>query len=181
MKKYSESELRARFKQLGYDFPDFHIIGVRSNADEPDKFDDNIYLFDNGTLLCFTGTTNPGAHWLQNFLNKMGTAVLKPGQYINSWAIGKHQGVYEALVQIRPVTVYRDSDKDLKAEEQGTEDVGMFGINIHRANPSVTSVLIGKWSAGCQVLNNPSDFATLMDRCRRSSKSQFTYTLLKEF
>lgn len=181
MRRYTTEELRARFKEMGYQFPEFHVIGVRSNADVPDRFDDSIYLYDNGELLYFEkATTNPGAHWLQNFLNKSGTAVLKLGQYINTWIIGKHQGLYKALVQIRPVTVWRDADKDLKSET-GKEDTGMFGINIHRANPSITSVLIGKWSAGCQVLANPVEFDTLISRCERSAKTQFTYTLLQEF
>ena len=181
MRRYTAEELRAQFKKLGYQFPDFHIIGVRSNADAPDQFDDLIYLFDNGTLLCFTGTTNPGKHWLQNFMNKLGTAVLKIGQYINAWTIGKHQGLYEALVQIRPVTVYRDNNRNERSEETAVTETGLFGINIHRANPNVVSVLIGKWSAGCQVLNNPKEFATLIERCKKSGKSQFTYTLLQEF
>lgn len=181
MKQYTAHELKHEFSKHAYQWPDFHLIGIRSRCDNADTFADNIYLFDNGVLLCFTGTTTAGQHWLQNFINPLGTAVLKCGQYINTWAIGKHQGLYDALVQVRPVTVYRDNNKNKDAESYGTEYTGMYGINIHRANPNVTSVLIGKWSAGCQVLNNPSEFDELLSRCRKSAKGQFTYTLLNEF
>lgn len=181
MQKYNEEALRMKFRVMGYIWPDFHLIGVRSKSDTPDRFDDTAYLFCDGKLHTFENfTTNPGAHWLQNFANPKGTAVLKPAQYVNTWQIGKHQGVYTALTQARPVTVWRDNDKDLKSE-QGKEDTGFFGINIHRANPNVMSVLIGKWSAGCQVFANPKDFDFVIDKCQKSGKSQFTYTILDEF
>ena len=114
-------------------------------------------------------------------MNPKGTAVLKPGQYIDSFGFGLHQGKYEALVQIKPLPVYRDADKDDLAEEQGAVESGMFGIHIHRANPSMISKLIDKWSAGCQVLNNPHEFEVLMAACKASKNTKFTYTLLEEF
>jgi hypothetical protein len=114
-------------------------------------------------------------------MNPKGTAVLKPGQYIDTWAFGLHQGKYEALKQVKPVTVYRDKDLDDKSEETAVTDTGLFGINIHRANEKAISKIIDKWSAGCQVLNNPADFKTLLDSCKESKLKAFTYTLLKEF
>ena len=57
----------------------------------------------------------------------------------------------------------------------------MFGINIHRANPSAISSIIDKWSAGCQVLNNPTEFASMLKACKDSKLTGFTYTLLREF
>lgn len=181
MKTYSYVELENEFKRLGYTWSPFHLVGVRSAANEKNKFDDNIYLVNGPIMFRYTATTNPGTHWLKNLLNPKGTAVLKPGQYVDTWKLGLHQGKYEALVQRKPVTVYRDGDKDDTAEEQGKEDTGLFGINIHRANPSAISSLIDKWSAGCQVLNNPKEFAQLLDYCKKSKKDSFTYTLLREF
>lgn len=181
MKKYSYKELEAKFAELGYQWPTFHLIGVRSAANEKNKFDDTIYLVNGPIMQVFSCTTNPGTHWLKNLLNPSGCAVLKPGQYVDSWKLGLHQGKYRALVQAKPITVYRDADKDDLAEEQGKEDKGMFGINIHRANPSAISSIIDKWSAGCQVLNNPDEFHTLLTACEMSGKSVFTYTLLREF
>lgn len=181
MKKYSYAELEAKFAELGYQWPTLHIVGVRSAANEKNKFDDTIYLVNGPMMHVFTGTTNPGTHWLKNLMNPKGTAVLKPGQYVDSWKLGLHQGKYKALTQAKPITVYRDNNKNDLAEENGKEDTGMFGINIHRANPSAISSIIDKWSAGCQVLNNPKEFATLLAACEASGKKLFTYTLLKEF
>jgi hypothetical protein len=181
MKKYTYTELEAKFAELGYQWPTLHVIGVRSAANEKDKFDDMMYLINGPMQQIFSCTTNPGTHWLKNLLNPSGTAVLKPGQYVDSWKIGLHQGKYEALVQAKPVTVYRDANKNDLAEENGKEETGMFGINIHRANPNAVSSIIDKWSAGCQVLNNPKEFYTLLSACKASGKKAFTYTLLREF
>jgi len=181
MKKYSYKELEAEFARLGYQWPTLHVIGVRSKANEKNKFDDTFYLVNGPMMQVFSGTTNPGTHWLKNLLNPKGTAVLKPGQYIDAYQLGLHQGKYEALVQRKPVTVYRDGDKDDTAEEQGIEQTGLFGINIHRANASAISKLIDKWSAGCQVLNNPTEFNTMLAVCKASGRKEFTYSLLREF
>ncbi len=182
MKAYSYKELEEEFKKLNYDWFKFHLIGVRSKANVNNKFDDHFYIVQ-GPLMHgpFTCTTNPGRHWLLTLMNPKGTAVLKPGQYEDAYQIGLHKGQYTALVQRRPITVYRDIDKDETAEEQGIEDTGLFGVNIHRANPNAISSLIEKWSAGCQVLNNPKDFARLIDLCKASGLKEFTYTILREF
>jgi hypothetical protein len=92
-----------------------------------------------------------------------------------------HQGKYEAFCQVKPVTVYRDKNLNDKAEENQTLDTGLFGINIHRANEKSISTIIDKWSAGCQVLNNPADFKKILNLAKESKKFNFTYTLLKEF
>ena len=181
MKTYSYIELENKFKELGHQWPKFHLVGVRSAANEKNKFDDNIYLINGPIMFRYTCTTNPGTHWLKNLMNPKGTAVLKPGQYVDSWKLGLHQGKYRALVQAKPITVYRDNNKNDLAEENGKEDTGMFGINIHRANPSAISSIIDKWSAGCQVLNNPDEFHRLLSACETSGRSAFTYTLLREF
>ncbi|HUV84538.1 MAG TPA: hypothetical protein VMV86_02455 [Methanosarcinales archaeon] len=179
MKKYTYQELEFEFSKHKYNWSCFHIIGIRSKSDKPDAFDDLIILIDGDKISYYTGTTNPGTHWLKNFLNPKGTAVLKPDQYIDGWKIGLHKG-YEALVQNKPVTVYRDTDKDDKSEEQGKEDTGFFGINIHRTG-AIISKIIGRWSAGCQVLNNPEEFKDFMRKIKFSGKKTFTFTLLKEF
>ncbi len=180
MKQLTTQELKAEFNRLGYKWLPFHIIGIRSKADAPDKFDDLIGLSEMDKITWFTGTTNPGLHWLKNLLNPKGAALLKPNQYLDTWKLDKHQGKYLALCQRKPVTVYRDNNKNNFAEETATVETGLFGINIHRANPSVISQLNGSWSGGCQVLNNPKDFDFLIKRCQESGLKDFTYTLLKE-
>ena len=181
MKQYSIEELKAEFNRLGYKWFDFQIVGIRSKANKPNVFDDLIAVVNKDKIKWFTCTTNPGTHWLKNLLNPKGTALLKPGQYIDTWKLGLHQGKYEALCQAKPVTVYRDKDLDNIAEETATLDTGLFGINIHRANETAISKFVDKWSAGCQVLNNPADFKELLALCKLSGLKSFTYTLLNEF
>lgn len=181
MKNYKIDDLKFQFAKLNYKWLPFHIVGIRSDANNPDKFDDLIGLIEKDNLVLFTGTTNPGTHWLKNLLNPKGAALLKPNQYLNTYQLGLHQGKYLALCQRKPVTVYRDGNKNGIAEETAVTDTGLFGINIHRANPSAVSSIIDKWSAGCQVLNDPIDFNFLIKRCKESGLKEFTYTLLKEF
>lgn len=181
MKRYTQEELRLQFKKFGYVWSDFHLIGIRSLKNEKNKFDDLFILVNKNNTFYYSCTTEPGVTWLKKLLNPKGTAILRPGQYIDSWKIGLHQGKYEALTQCKPVTVFRDKDMDDMAEETSITDVGMFGINIHRANPKLTSILVDGWSAGCQVLNNPVEFGNLLASCKLSKKQFFTYTLLKEF
>ena len=181
MKNYKIDDLKFQFAKLNYKWLPFHIVGIRSDANNPDKFDDLIGLIEKDNLVLFSGTTNPGIHWLKNLLNPKGAALLKPNQYLNTYQLDLHQGKYTALCQRKPVTVYRDANKNGIAEETAVTDTGLFGINIHRANPNAVSSIIDKWSAGCQVLNDPIDFNFLIKRCKESGLKEFTYTLLKEF
>lgn len=181
MKNYMLEELKAQFEKLNYKWFDFQIIAIRSELDIPNKFDDFLIVVNKNKLTYFTCTTNPGTPWLRKLLNPKGSALLKPNQYVNSWKLGLHQGKYEALVQNKPITVYRDSNKNDKSEESLVTETGYFGINIHRASSSVISSLIGKYSAGCIVLNNPLEFKELLHQVKLSGLKEFTVTLLKEF
>lgn len=181
MKKYTVEELKAQFQKHNYEWLPFHFVGIRSTANLPNQFDDLFGMVYNDKVEWFTCTTNPGTHWLKNLLNPKGTALLKANQYKDTWSIGMHQRKYKAFCQVKPVEVFRDKDLDDKAEETATIDKGLFGINIHRANENFTSKLIDKWSAGCQVLNNPADFAKILFAAEASKQKAFTYTLLKEF
>ena len=133
----------------------------------------------------YTITTDPGLYWLENPMSTLGTAVLKPGQWVNCWAIGYHHQKpdHEALVQIGSVSVYRDGDKDNVAESSPTIENGLFGINIHGSNKIGTSVRIGKWSAGCQVFNEwtkKEEFISICKTFKASHGNKFTYSLLEE-
>ena len=114
-----------------------------------------------------------------------GTAILKPGQYRGSHKIRKHQGRYEALGQCRPVTVYRDNNRDdiYNLNTENT-DTGLFGINIHRATKYAgkKSSQVDKWSAGCQVIAANDDwtkFMKIMRKARDIWSNSFTYTLIE--
>lgn len=183
MKSYNLLDLQTRFAALNLPWHKFQMIGTRSNADKSDGFDDVFYLVKDNTLFQTACTTNPGKYWLQNIMpGKNGAAVLKSNmQFKDCWQIGNHKGLHPALIQVRPVTVFRDFDKDDKSEEIGAEDTGLFGINIHRANATAISKIVDKWSAGCQVIPDPKMMDFILDKCKESGQKFFTYTLLREF
>jgi len=181
MRNYTIAELKTEFKRLNYQWLPFQVVGIRSKENKPNAFDDIIGIIQNDTIKWYTCTTNAGTYWLLHPENVSGTAVLKCNQYLDSWALGLHQGKYKALKQIKPISVWRDNNHNAIAEEKGNIDTGMFGINIHRANEFAVSTLVEKWSAGCQVLNNPKDFKEFLGTCEKSKLNFFTYSLLNEF
>ena len=128
-------------------------------------------------------TTQPGITSLKTPVNAKGCAILVPGQYRGCWKIGLHKGKYEALTQDKPVSVYRDINRDNYYDyDKSKIDRGMFGINIHKAGAN--SVQVDNWSAGCQVFANANQFKLFMDLCHKQVingfGSNFTYTLLTE-
>jgi len=112
-------------------------------------------------------------------MNTKGTAILVPGQYSQAYKLGLHRGKYEALVQAKPVKVYRDNDKDSVYDMLPSSiDTGFFGINIHKAGHD--STWVDDWSAGCQVFKRAADFEAFMSLVRKAAKiygNLFTYTL----
>lgn len=178
MKHPTIEELKAEFARRGYKWFNFHVVAIRNPENKPNSFDDLIGWVDGDHVTWNTGTTEPGKFWLENPSKVSGTAVLKPGQYIDAWAIGYHKGQYKALCQAKPVTVYRDADKDGTAEYTRVEETGLFGINWHRANEHATSTFVEKWSAGCQVQNNPIGYKAFILACEQSGQEFFTGTLL---
>lgn len=182
IKHYLKADLELEFARLNYDWLNFHLIGIRSKEDKADSFDDLFVLVINNDLYYFSGTTNPGSYWLQNFFNPSfgGTALLVPGQYLSTWKLGTHHSL-PAFVQAKNVKIYRDSNKDLKSDKGGAISEGFFSINIHRANSSAISSIIGKWSAGCQVFNNYKNLDFVISQYDKLAQSSLTYTLLEEF
>jgi len=195
MSCYTLEQVKTALIKKGYQWFDqgdynINIIGIRNSstgAKVTNKFDDCITVSykENGNWIhrCYEATTDPGTHWLRTLLNPKGTAILVPGQYRATYQIGKHQGRYEALVQRKPVKVYRDGDRDMEYDKDTkTIQEGLFGINIHRASQSTTSKLIDKWSAGCQVIASAFEYADFMKRIKKGSSvwgNSFTYTLIE--
>jgi len=162
---------------------------LRTIPGTPNRFDDFVFMLwqEGGVwkVTFFEATTDPGTYWLENPGNSRGTAILCPGQYVDVYKIDKHGGKYEALCQRNgKVKVWRDKDRDAVAEyQQGSEgEDGWYGINIHRASSSRMSTNVEKWSAGCQVMADPDDFARFMTTCHSEKKlhgETFTWTLLE--
>jgi hypothetical protein len=166
-----------------------NIVGIRSNITKPNSFDDSINAFyknkDNQWEgYTFPATTDAGTFWLTNPMQSKGTALLKEGQYKDSHKLGLHRGKYKALVQQNNVVVYRDYDRNAVLDfNNGKEETGNFGINIHRANSTGTTKTIDKYSAGCQVFANADDFQKFLQLAEASKDkhgNNFTYTLIDE-
>jgi hypothetical protein len=192
VKSYSDSQLLDRVKSIKSfkGIPEgYWILGVRSNEDEPNKFDDKFYIWNGEKFITMTsGTTNPGTPILEGgFLkyNKVGAAVLKSDEwYYGVWKYGLHQGKMPALRQVGPFIVYRDGDKDKKSEELGTPIVGSnYGINFHTVSYDLSSKkiseIIGEWSAGCQVVNNVEKYSMIINMIKK--QHNITYCLINEF
>lgn len=196
VKKPAYPPILDRVFEMGFEVisrGDYHlnIIGVRSAKAEPNRFDDHLYCVyqvgDKWYQHRWNITTDPGTYWIENPTNKLGTAcVVADRQYKGVWQLGKHRGMYRALVQTgNKISVYRDPNRDGKYDfDESTIEEGYFGINCHRATSAFGgSIQVDRWSAGCQVFQYPDDFRKLIDLCieQRDLSSKFTYTLLNEW
>lgn len=190
VRTYKDKELLEKVKSLSSfkDIPSgYWLLGVRSNEDTPNRFDDKIYLFKGEEFILVTSaTTNPGTPTLKQFekVNKAGAAVLKADLwYHNLWKYGKHNGKIEALLQLgNSVQVYRDTDKDDKSEQQGKLQEGYFGINFHPNTYDLDGASgseIGWWSSGCQVVNDMDKYREMI-KLLKTEKS-VSYCLINEF
>jgi hypothetical protein len=167
---------------------DVNIVGIRNkktNDKVTNLFDDLITISfkEGGEWKYFEWaiTTDPGTKAMLDVTNPKGVAVLVPRQYRSSHYIGLHKGKYDALCQSKPVSVWRDANKDTMFDPVNAES-GVFGINIHKSNSKTESTWVENWSEGCQVFKRAKDFAEFMSICKRASKihgNSFTYTLLE--
>ena len=167
---------------------ELNVFGVRSSQGATNSFDDVIgaLYFDYGrnpSLQWWAATTDPGLFYLEHPLNVDGTAILVPRQHTESHRIGLHKGQYRALVQNKPLPVYRDSNKDDVYDFLVPSiQTGVFGINIHHAGDH--STVVDKWSAGCQVFAEIEKFDVLMSlvdmHVGEGYGDVFTYTLFNE-
>jgi len=163
---------------------DLNIIGERNPEGEADQFDDWIHVcYKEGGLWqwhVFKCTTDAGKHYLQG----RNTAILCHNrQYRSCYMLGLHQGRYEALVQRGgEVSVWRDRNGDSVHDYGKNEESGYFGINIHRASANHESQIVGRYSAGCQVIADPDEYDIFISLCRRqiaeTGFDRFSYTLL---
>ena len=200
VRKYTDSELLDKVKSI----EKFRIIpnerwilGVRSKADLPNKFDDKFYVFEGEKfIVVLTGTTHPGVSILKSFkkFNKNGAAVVQANMwYYNLWSFGQHRGKMPALLQTgAQVNVFRDGNKNDKSEEIGGITSGFYGINFHTNTYdfSKDSIKIKKsdingWSAGCQVTNEREKYLSLMQYFEKAKKDKqqgfVSYCLINEF
>jgi len=174
-----------------------NIGAVRSKESQSDKFDDLGFCAwidkDNKrNLFTFPVTTDPGKYWLMNPMNKDGTIIMVPGQYIEVYGKGLHNGEYDCFKQIAPIHYVRDYNKDSKLDfdlYRNPESLkirgfwGINGTNLHRASKFKNVLSIGMYSAGCQVVRKALDFNILLDLREISANcgyQRWDYTLFEE-
>ena len=197
VRNYTDIQLINRMKSL----PSFinvpfgkHIIAVRSNEDEPDKYDDKLYLFDYKTCIgVMSCTTNSGVYGLKNFKkwNKKGTAVVKSNEIYydvfeksDGVKVRHHNGKAECLRQIGNMKYYRDNNLDNKIDESGRIYEGNYSTNVHPNSYKyfigILTWLIGRWGTGCLVVNNLTKYYNVLLK-NIPLRKKITYTLLREF
>jgi hypothetical protein len=189
------------YSKKGYKFRtgkmELNIFGIRSKNSQSDKYDDLggvAYIDEEGKeqLFHFWMTTDPGKYYLTNPMNKEGCIIVVPGQYLQVYGLGLHSGKYEALVQKSPMHYVRDNNKDteldfrLYREPKSLRELGkweMRGTNFHRSSAWNVVPFIGRYSAGCQVVQKPETFDKIMNLVKESIKAgykRFDYTLFEE-
>ncbi len=195
LRKCQNFDFGTCLKKKGYKYftdgkYNLNIIGVRSfGKTVTNKFDDILVVTyrDERNVWqkkCYSITTDPGVYYMSQLCSGKGCAIMVEGQYSGLWKIGYHKGQYKALVQNKPVPVYRDRNRDeIYDYNPQTIDKGVFGINLHRAGKT-ESVQVDKWSAGCQVFASAMKFNEFMRIAEKQVANKmgntFTYTLLSE-
>lgn len=189
--------LKETMAKMGYvwfeDKP--NVIAVRTALQVPDIFNDLYFIVykENGVEKMYSSivTVDPGVTYQVKPLNPKGCAAIAPGQYIDAYQLGFHQGKenHRAFIQIGKIKVYRDNDKDGILElDPDTIEEGMFGCNQHgaRVEDKTGHVIdrankIGPWSAGCTVQERWSKKEEACDIVEKNyGKIKFSYTVLEE-
>ena len=189
VRKYTDKQLLDRVKSLKSfkSIPNgYWILGVQSQEDTFNVFDDKFYLFNGEKFVLVTsGTTNAGKNGLMKYetYNPEGVAVIKTNEwYLDVWKFGLHKNKMEALKQIRPFLISRDGDRDQKIEESNALPV-ICGINFHANTYDLTSTeikqIIGGWSLGCQVVNDVQKYNQIISLVK--PQKIVSYCLIKEF
>jgi 5-hydroxyisourate hydrolase-like protein (transthyretin family) len=199
VRAFTDKELLERVSKLeGFQgFPQsYWIIGMQGST--TNDMDDKFYLFFGETFVdVMTGTTNPGINSLLRFerMKLKGAFVWKTNEiYYDVWCSFDwnmktkylHKGKMRALRQCKPVKGFRDGNKNKIAEEIGKMISGIFGLNFHtntylKSNWSkLKSWLIGDWSWGCQVSNDPKKYHEKWIPLIYDNQVYTTYAILKQ-
>ena len=165
------------------------LIGIRDSKDQDkDVINDQLGFISKDELFLCKGTTEPGVYWVKNKAerNKQGTFHLFAGFHPKMWSIGIHKG-YEALTnqypQCKPTKGWRDANYNFVEDAKDVVVCDYFGINFHRMHPISIVDKIGKYSAGCQVVQNAKDLKYILTNIKNSlaytsnKKATFNYML----
>lgn len=126
------------------------------NDNKPDEFNDLrlvIEVINDQPRIVnkWEATTEPGIYYTENPQDFRGAFRIQVGQY-TAWQLNYHWGsggdVQEALIQVKPISGYRDYYQSYKRD--GDVYTGLYDINQHHANNSSFDN-IGLYGAGCLV------------------------------
>lgn len=123
-----------------------------SNDNAPNQFNDSRFLVEvNPTprlIGAWDASVEPGNHYTKQPMNADGAAHIQvPGQY-KAWRIGMHKNRELALVQVAPVDISRDKNRNGKADSGDLKQRALIGANQHSAHDQQ---LVDDTSAGCPV------------------------------
>tara|TARA_R110000787_G_scaffold11103_1_gene37212 strand:+ start:5706 stop:6299 length:594 start_codon:yes stop_codon:yes gene_type:complete len=165
---------------------DLNLIGIRHHRTTANQWDDLLaclYLDETNAWrgAYWPATTDPGLPHLVAPMRSAGCAVLVPAQYLGAYKEGLHKG-RAALVQIAPVQVYRDNNKDDQIDTSpATIQTLDYSLNIHSVARTVSDA-VNSWSAGCQVLRHVEHMAELLALLEKQAEhghgDRVSYTLI---
>lgn len=190
VKSYTDKELLDKVKSLDSftAIPsDYWLLGVQSDEDKFNTFDDKFYLYKGEEfILTCSGTTNAGKAAMLGYekYNKLGVAVIKTNEwYYDLWKYGMHRGKMKALRQVSSIKHYRDDNKNTLIEEIGEVYDKIIYCNFHTNSynrwTKIIRSVIGGWSACCQVVNDPIKYYKIINLVKKQNR--VSYVLLKEF
>ncbi|MBV6623147.1 MAG: hypothetical protein KI793_09440 [Rivularia sp. (in: Bacteria)] len=125
--------------------------GVKNN-NTPNKFNDSRFLVEVNPTPKLVGaweaSIEPGNHYTEKPMNASGAAQIEvPGQY-KAWRIGKHKGREIALIQVAPVNIIRDFNRNSKVDKGDKKEYSIIGANQHSGSDQK---FVDNTSAGCPV------------------------------
>lgn len=163
-------------------------VDGKLNADLPNIFNDRrliIQILDGKPAIIgnWEATTEPGGRYTYQPMNPKGAARIAFGQY-TAWCVGMHGkgDRHEALVQVAPVKVHRDFNKDFKRTGDRIDN-GFFGINQHWGYDLPINN-IANASAGCLVGRTTAGHREFMQLIKRDIRYEtnrsclFTTTII---
>lgn len=190
---YTTEQIKRVFARKKYKFFEngdynLNIILVRKDDVFTDKFTDLLLLVykEKGQFVIkeFNATTKAGRYGVQNPITVngiTGVAVLKEGQYLGAYqfvnsSANKWKAPY--FKQIKPITVYRDADKD-GFIDRVKEQTGIFGIQGHQMG---AGNVIYNWSIGCwgTPLKQWRQITAIAQKSAAIYGDKFTITLISQ-